>query len=86
MKKINDDLWKKRGEILRNSRNSKGLLQKDVAELLGVKNNTIAGYESGIRKMDIDTAIKLCLFLGIDLAFFLGINRNFKFVKINIEE
>lgn len=85
MRNNDDEIWKKRGEILKNARISRGLLQKDVAEIVGVKNNTIAGYESGIRRVDIDTAVKICLFLGIDIAFFLGINRNFKFVKVNNE-
>jgi transcriptional regulator with XRE-family HTH domain len=80
-----DDIWKKRGELIKTARVTKGLLQKDVADILGVKSNTISGYEAGTRKIDIDTAVKLCLFLGIDLALFCGINRNFKFVKINNE-
>lgn len=80
-----DSTWTKRGEILKNARVSKGLLQKDVAKIIGVKSNTIAGYEAGTRKADIDSSVQLCLFLGIDLAYFLGINRNFKFVKTNNE-
>jgi transcriptional regulator with XRE-family HTH domain len=77
-----NDTWKKRGEILKNARLSKGLLQKDVAKVLGVKSNTVAGYEAGSRKIELDDVVTLCLFLGIDLALFCGINRNFKFVKI----
>lgn len=82
---IKNDSWKKRGELIKSARISKGLLQKDVAKLLGVKSNTIAGYESGSRKIDIDSAVAVCVFLGIDLALFCGVNRNFKFVKINNE-
>ncbi len=85
MGNLSNDVWKKRGEYLRNARLAKGLLQKDVAKVLGVKSNTIAGYEAGTRKIDIDDIVTLCLFLGIDLALFCGINRNFKFVKINNE-
>lgn len=85
MKVIDNDNWKKRGELIRAARISKGLLQKDVAEMLGVKANTIAGYEAGARKIDIDTAVKLCLYLDIDLASFCGINRKFKFIKLNNE-
>lgn len=83
--KNHDDIWKKRGELIRAARTSKGLLQKDVAKMLNVKANTIAGYEAGSRKIDIDSAVTLCLYLDIDLALFCGINRNFKFVKINNE-
>jgi len=80
-----NETWKKRGEILKNARTAKGLLQKDVGKIIDVKSNTMAQYESGIRRIDIDSAVQLCLFLGIDLAYFLGVNRNFKFVKINNE-
>lgn len=80
-----NDVWKRRGELIKSARISKGLLQKDVAKMLGVKNNTIAGYEAGIRKVDIDTAVTLCLLLDIDLSIFCGTNRNFKFVKIKSE-
>jgi transcriptional regulator with XRE-family HTH domain len=85
LRQKNDDIWKKRGELIRSARASKGLLQKDVANMLGVKNNTIAGYEAGTRKADIDTAVSICIYLGIDLALFCGLNRNFKFVKVNNE-
>lgn len=85
MKNYDNDIWKKRGELIKSARTAKGLLQKDVAKTLGVKSNTIAGYEAGTRKIDIDSAVTVCLFLGIDLALFCGVNRNFKFVKINNE-
>lgn len=85
MNGLRDDVWKKRGELLKSARVAKGLLQKDVGKVLGVKGNTIAGYEAGSRKIDIDDMITLCLFLGIDIALFCGINRKFKFVKIENE-
>jgi transcriptional regulator with XRE-family HTH domain len=86
LKDINNDVWKKRGDIIKTARITKGLMQKDVAKMLGVKSNTIAGYEAGSRKPDIDTAVNICLYLGIDLALFCGINRNFKFVNVNNEK
>lgn len=86
MSKTNEDSWKKRGEIIRSARVARGLRQKDLAEMVGLKNNTIAGYESGIRKIDIDTSVKICLTLGIDMALFFGVNRNFKFININKED
>jgi len=85
MKEQTKSIWEKRGDLMRSARKSKGLMQKDVAKILGVKNNTIAGYESGNRKVDIDTAVTICLFLDIDLALFFGLNRNFKFVKVENE-
>jgi len=85
MKEQTKSIWEKRGDLMRSARKSKGLMQKDVAKILGVKNNTIAGYESGNRKVDIDTAVTICLFLDIDLALFFGLNRKFKFVKVENE-
>jgi transcriptional regulator with XRE-family HTH domain len=85
MKNYDSEIWKKRGELIKMARLSKGLLQKDVAKALGVKSNTVAGYEAGSRKIDIDNAVSVCIFLGIDLALFCGVNRNFKFVKVNNE-
>jgi len=83
--RVPNDVWKKRGGLIKAARATKGLRQKDVAEMLGIKPNTIAGYEAGTRKMDIDTAVKICLYLDIDIALFCGINRNFKFVRVNNE-
>ena len=85
MKEQTKSIWEKRGDLMRSARKSKGLMQKDVAKILGVKNNTIAGYEYGNRKVDIDTAVTICLFLDIDLALFFGLNRKFKFVKVENE-
>lgn len=74
------EIWKKRGNLIRSARISKGLLQKDVANAIGVKNNTLAGYEAGIRKVDIDTAVSICRYLDIEFSLFLGTkNRNIKF-------
>lgn len=66
----NKDIWKKRGLMLKAARINKGLLQKDVADLLKLKVNTISGYENGLRKMDFDDIKKICRFLGIDLNSF----------------
>jgi ribosome-binding protein aMBF1 (putative translation factor) len=66
----NAELWKRRGNMIKTARTNKGLLQKDVADFLKVKPNTISGYENGDRKMDFDDVKKLCRFLGIELNSF----------------
>lgn len=67
---INAEVWKKRGQMVRSARTGKGLLQKDLADFLDVKPNTISGYENGTRKMEFDDIKKLCRFLGIELNHF----------------
>lgn len=43
------------GQRLKKARESKKLLQKDVATKLGVSHNTISQYENNIRKPDPET-------------------------------
>lgn len=64
------EVWKKRGEIIKNTRIGRGLLQKDLAKFLGVKENTISGYENGTRRMDFDTVKEICKLLEIDIRYF----------------
>lgn len=47
------------GKRLKNSREKLGLQQKYVAELIGVKNNTLSSYESDKRQPDYETLQKL---------------------------
>ena len=53
-------------ERLQKARKSKNLTQTDIANLLGVKNNTISNYENGISEPDIDSFIKMCQTYEID--------------------
>lgn len=54
-------------KFLRKNRLKKGLTQKKVAEKLHIKDNTYSHYETGKRKIDIDTYVKLSEMLDIDL-------------------
>lgn len=47
-------------ERLKEARLRSGLKQSDVAELLGVKKNTISNWENGKANPDIDSLIRLC--------------------------
>lgn len=53
---------------LKEGRLSKGLKQKDVAEIIGVKANTLSNYENGVSEPDIDTFVILCGIYGLDLS------------------
>ncbi|MCT4544553.1 MAG: helix-turn-helix domain-containing protein [Vallitalea sp.] len=63
-------IWAKRGKVIKNARESKGLFQKDLANFLNVKPNTVSNYESGTRKMDFDTVRDLCRLLDININIF----------------
>ena len=49
-------------------RKEKGLTQKDLADMLGVKRMTIYNYEAGIRKPSIDRLKKIAGILECDIT------------------
>lgn len=51
---------------------NKGLKQSDVAEMVGVRPNTLSNYENGVSEPDIDTFASLCDIYGLDFAYVLG--------------
>lgn len=58
---------------IRQLRIAKGLLQKDMSELLGIAKSTYSMYETRQRKMDIETFAKLCKFFGVSADELLGL-------------
>lgn len=59
-------------KTLKKGRIDKGLKQSDVAEMVGVKANTLSNYENGVSEPDIDTFANLCDIYGLDFAYVLG--------------
>lgn len=57
---------------LKNLRESKGYLQKYVADKIGVKSNTLSGYENGTRAPDPEMIVKLAEFYGVTTDYLLG--------------
>ena len=53
-------------EMIKKGRNEAGLTQAQVAEMLGIKGNTLSGYENGVSEPDIDTYLKLCKIYNLD--------------------
>ncbi|MFC4323669.1 helix-turn-helix domain-containing protein [Litchfieldia salsa] len=49
------ELW----ERLKLCRDKSGFQQNDIAKKIGVKNNTLSSYESGARRPDYETLVKL---------------------------
>ena len=53
-------------ENLRKTRLAKKLSQKELADELGVTTATISRYESGERKLPVETAKRIAEILGVD--------------------
>ena len=60
------------GELIRIRRKALGMNQADLAARLGVSRNTVAGWETGHSRPDLDTVPPLCESLRISLARFFG--------------
>lgn len=53
-------------DMIKSGRNAAGLTQAQVAEMLGIKGNTLSGYENGVSEPDIDTYLQLCKIYNLD--------------------
>lgn len=60
------------GEQIRRARIEKGLTQKQLADLLGVKNNSISDWEKGKSKPHVDIIELLMGVLDVDANTLLG--------------
>ena len=60
-------------ENLKKARKAKGLTQKELAELVGAKHNSVSGWESGLHKPDADTLELICGVLDISPSELFGI-------------
>jgi len=60
------------GSILKFLRNNLGVKQKDIAEKVGIAQQTYAGYESGKHEPSIELAIRLASLYGVTLDFIAG--------------
>ncbi|CCY58281.1 transcriptional regulator XRE family [Clostridium sp. CAG:632] len=55
------------GEVIKKLRKRANMTQHELAELIGVKQATISLYETGKRKIDINTAQKIAIALEVSL-------------------
>ena len=62
----------KYGEIIRIRRSALGMSQAELAAKIGVSRNTVAGWETGHSRPDLDTLPSLCSTLRISLNRFFG--------------
>lgn len=68
-------------KVIREGRFAAGINQQQLADRLGVSRATIAGWETGHSRPDLDLIPKLCGALGVSVATFFGIRE-----KITPEE
>lgn len=76
------------GERIKYSRESKGLLQGDLAKLIGVKSaGIISNWERDLNKPDAEKIVKLCDVLGISASYLLDYygKTNFELSSLEIE-
>ena len=60
--------------IIRGWRKEKGLNQQQLADQVGVSRNTVAGWETGHSRPDLETLPRLCSSLGISVNAFFGLD------------
>lgn len=59
---------KKIGEIIRGRRKLLGIAQEDLCELATISQHTLSAVENGTANPTLDTLLKLCDILGLDLT------------------
>lgn len=59
-------------EMIAELRKDKGLLQKELAQLLGVSIGTVSNYETGVHNPEIETLIKLADYFNVSVDYMLG--------------
>jgi repressor LexA len=64
------------GAKLKSARLAKNLTQKQLAEKVGAKHNSISDWENDKSKPDVDTLQLLCGVLDIPISYFSDIERN----------
>lgn len=61
--------------IIREARRAAGLNQQQLADQLGVSRNTVAGWETGHSRPELDSVPSLCRALGLTLSSFFGLRE-----------
>ncbi len=64
--------------MLKKGRSETGYTQAQVAKMLGIKGNTLSGYETGASEPDIDTYLQLCKIYNLDYVSILEKAYNLK--------
>lgn len=60
-------------ERIRDIRIDKGLTQKDIADIVNVKQNTYCQYEIGVLNYPLDVVIKLAQYYNVSVDYLVGL-------------
>ncbi len=71
---INFDMVKT-GRRIRELRVERGLSQKELAEQIGVAQNTVAQYEKGTAKTSLEVIVNLAVILNTTTDYLLGLEN-----------
>jgi len=63
--------------VIREARRAAGMSQQELADRAGVSRNTVAGWETGHSRPELDSVPALCGALGLPLASFFGVRDRF---------
>jgi transcriptional regulator with XRE-family HTH domain len=63
---------RKQGEVLKEIRKRKDLTQTQLGKMLGVRYNTISGWETGEHKIPTNRLNEICNILNIPPSYLLG--------------
>ena len=66
-----NDIYKDFGEFIKNVRISKGLLQQEVADALGLSQAHFSRFENGERTIDLHLVENICDCLNVTLEDFI---------------
>ncbi len=66
---------------LKELRQDRDYLQKDIANLLNTSQSYYAQYENGKRPLPIEHLIKLCSFYGVSADYILGLPKNLRYIE-----
>lgn len=61
---------------LKDLRNDKDLMQKQVADFLGIDQRVYSNYETGKREIPTHLVVKLADFYKVSADYILGLNNN----------
>jgi len=71
---------------LKELRTDRKLLQKDVADFLGVERTTYVKYESGVSEPSINTLTRLAEYFGVSVDYILGQSETKKSPSVSDED
>lgn len=60
------------GQRLKELRNERGLLQKDLAEILGTTNSSVCDWETDRAQPDMETLSKIADYFNVTTDYLLG--------------